>query len=118
MGYRDDFYVAENLIGHTGKVEDHPTVYFQKGEEYGHITQQHSDPDNIGWENVWKHAQYSISNRLYKGLFRAVEMEGDQVVHASRNLFVGLSDISQAQKDVLLQSISRFTEKKKFVNPT
>ena len=29
MAYRDDFYKAENIIGHTGDISKFPSIYFK-----------------------------------------------------------------------------------------
>ncbi len=79
MGYMDDFYTEANIIGHTGSLADNPTVYFadagimnpvtrvvngknQVMVKFGHITQHHDLPGNIGRETVHEAYSYSISN--------------------------------------------------------
>jgi hypothetical protein len=81
MGYRDDFYKEENILGYTGKLGSNPTVYFadaggvnpklqQVGDkqkvvvQFGHITQAHDDPTNVGRERVREAYSYSICNVL------------------------------------------------------
>ena len=55
-GYRDDFYVPDNIIGYTGELGNNPTIYFEKRENgevtFGRITQEHGDPKNKGRELV------------------------------------------------------------------
>ena len=48
MGYRDDFFIASNIVGYTGDLQDNPTVYFETDEEQAHITQAHKKADNVG----------------------------------------------------------------------
>ena len=80
MGYKDDFYVKENIIGWTGDINgDAFTVYFadcggspprtvriagvdQIVVQFGHITQKHDCPYNIGREEVGECFSYSIFN--------------------------------------------------------
>ena len=80
MGYRDDFYVKENIIGWTGDINgDAFTVYFADCDgspprtvriagvdqivvQFGHITQKHDCPYNIGREEVGECFSYSIFN--------------------------------------------------------
>ncbi len=55
-GYRDDFYVPENIIGYTGELGKSATVYFEKQEgdtiTFGRITQDHLNKENEGREMV------------------------------------------------------------------
>ena len=79
MGYRDDFYKEENILGYTGQLGSNPTVYFadaggvnpklqQVGDkqkvvvQFGHITQAHDDSTNVGRERVREAFSYSICN--------------------------------------------------------
>lgn len=113
MGYRDDFYIVGNIIGHTGKVHSDPTVYFQHGDEYGHITQNHQVKENIGREEVSQHAEYRIGNEEVNGIPMCIEREGNEKVHTSRSKFVSTANLSSLQKKVLARSIYNFTSKKK-----
>jgi len=116
MGYRDDFYVVGNIIGHTGKAHSNATVYFQHGNEYGHITQNHEIKENIGREEVNQHASYSIGNEMVDGSLASVERTGpddDDIFHTSRSNFVSLVDMSPVQRKILAQSIYNFTSQKK-----
>ena len=70
MGYRDDFYTQENIVGYTGVLDDGtkpPSVYFvqrvQNGVFYGHITQYYDDPKNVGREPVRRCSVYAITNQ-------------------------------------------------------
>ncbi len=71
MAYEDTFYVVENIIGYSGPLYDHPTVYFRdgsgvgqsrNGSRSGHITQLHEIKENIGREHVMDDAGYTIEN--------------------------------------------------------
>lgn len=79
MGYRDDFYTKENILGYTGTIGKKPTVYFADaggiapklakvdGKDkvlvsFGHITQFHDIANNIGREEVMESTSYSIYN--------------------------------------------------------
>lgn len=119
MGYRDDFYKLENIIGYTGTVENNPTVYFivmreRDGEDiyvFGRITQAHMQADNIGRERVYASAHYSGMNEEDDyGREVWVECIGERVIHTSRNPFVRIEDCSPRQKAVLARAISGFPE--------
>lgn len=76
MGYEDDFYKKENILGYTGKIKEDPTVYFASASgdtedvndrqqlltKFGHITQYHDQENNIGRELVRECYSYSICN--------------------------------------------------------
>jgi hypothetical protein len=79
MGYRDDFYIKDNILGYTGTIGKDPTVYFAdaggtaprlakvNGKDhvlvtFGHITQFHDIADNIGRGAVMESTSYSIYN--------------------------------------------------------
>lgn len=81
MGYCDDFYKKENILGYTGDLLNKPTVYFAdagvlnprtvevNGQQqvlvkFGRITQDHPHKDNIGRGKVHECYSYSISNVL------------------------------------------------------
>ncbi|MDD7805561.1 MAG: hypothetical protein PUP46_08390, partial [Endozoicomonas sp. (ex Botrylloides leachii)] len=63
-GYREDFYIKDNIIGYTGFIMDSPTVYFYNSHsyEFGHITQNHVVKKNIGKELVRRGRDYMIFN--------------------------------------------------------
>src|SRR5215207_5971944 len=69
MGYRDDFYKVENIVGITGPVNELPTVYFKDAAtgEFGHITQVHSADWNAGRTEVAKDAGWKIVNECTGG---------------------------------------------------
>lgn len=78
MAYRADFYTAENIIGYTGVLRSKPTVYFRSDNEYGHITQEHDEIDNVGREVVGTMDSgdgyiYVIRNEIIDGAETSVE---------------------------------------------
>lgn len=103
--YRDDFYKKENIIGYTGSLTNNPTVYFKDGDEFGRITQNHGNPNNIGRNKVRSYSDYRINNTGKNGA--AQEYYNGKIRHSSRNPFISVSDDS---RDELAQSIARFTE--------
>ena len=127
MGYRDDFYVAPNMYGYTGDIDDNPTVYFKTATEHGRITQDHPRRGNIGRDVVKGNEGYSIGNVTDdNGVLRSVEydeyVEYDRAtfdrMHRSRGPLVLLSDTTDDAARVILssilsQSIWRYTELKK-----
>ena len=82
MGYMDQLYRQENIIGYTGEIGSNPTVYFcatstdvngatktkKVGKNmqvlflHGPITQAHDTATNIGREQVVESWSYSIMN--------------------------------------------------------
>ncbi len=83
MGYRDDFYIKENIIGYTGSIlfALPPTIYFYDCTRkfLGHITQLHEISANIGREKVFYAEDYLIFN----------SNEGDPAMQAS--IILGIS---------------------------
>lgn len=114
MSYRSDFYIPENIIGHTGDIDLNPTVYFLTGpaqgpNEYGHITQAHDFGANVGREDVQRSAQYEIRVGAQGNL---EEWDNGVCVHPSRSAFIPIAGLSAASKYKLSLSIQRFSEKK------
>lgn len=88
--YEDDFYVSENIIGYTGDLNQKPTVYFQKGNKFGRITQDYPDDrTNEGRNLVRSYADYRIENGKGGG---AQEFYNGKVQHESRHAFVRIAD--------------------------
>jgi len=113
MGYRDDFYVVDNVVGYTGKIQESPTVYFESESEVGHITQVHDIKSNIGREAVFSREGYSATNTDEGGeKVRLLEFEGTDLVHESRNAMVSVEGMSSNDQAVLAQSIWKFQEVK------
>ncbi len=143
MGYRDDFYVKKNIIGWTGDINgDAFTVYFadsmgsppktvqvggvdQIVVEFGHITQKHDCPYNIGREEVGESFSYSIFNNgpdgamtesalgeMGVGKLKRGEKVGDkdhEDFHTSRNKF---NSVTNGTIDRLAVVIPKFTKLK------
>ena len=109
MSYRDDFYIVENIIGYTGDLTDNPTVYFENGEEYGHITQDHKKDDNIGREYVRPLEGYgAVNTDEGTDKVRLHEYLGTEIIHYSRNELVSIEGMCQGDKDILKMSIWTF----------
>lgn len=93
MGYRDDFYIAANIIGYTGRPYPNPTVYFRRQladgrYEFGHITQAHPVKENVGREEVRTEIDYTIGNEVIDNKTICVERVDGYIRHKSRNAFV------------------------------
>ena len=123
MGYCDEFYVVGNIFGYTGDLqcvfgaggvlESGPTVYFQTATEYGHITQVHRKPANVGREQVrTKLTGYVGQNELVKGETRFVQKVYQYVMHTSRSALVTVGQGETETLDLLAQAITRYTEVK------
>lgn len=118
MGYSDSFYVVDNIVGYTGKVNELPTVYFEDESAYGHITQQHKYDWNVGREALRSREGYSTANTDEgSDHVRLLELSGDKVIHESRNEMISLEGMSSGDKAILAQSIWRYTDIKSRYKP-
>ena len=113
MGYRDDFYVVDNIIGITGKVHELPSVYFQNAAgDFGHITQVHQSTYNWGRTTVRNDPGWEITNLcpLQCGCRRiaAHEINGaGRVFHKSRSIYKTVAMLSTGDMDVVAEAIHR-----------
>jgi hypothetical protein len=112
MGYRDDFYHAENMIGYSGDIQSFPTVYFQMGEKYGHITQEHGRSQNVGRGTVKRNANYSIGNEEVDGAQKLVEKVGDRIFHKSRSVLTKIERMTFDDQAIILQAIWHYPNEK------
>lgn len=116
MGYRDDFYVSDNIIGYSGMPSDNPTVYFRNGTTFGRITQAHDDATNVGRAEVRTYADYRIGNELYDGQMACVEFYSGAIQHVSRSTITFMADLrakyTDALSPLLAQAIVNFPNAK------
>ena len=127
MGYRDDFYIVGNIVAYTGDINANPTVYFEnlavRGTEFGRITQDHSDPNNIGRNKVHIKADYRLENRQLVdsvdlcGLVvthrtTGVEFYDGQDQHTSRNAAIFRVNFGARALPIQAQAIVRFPDEK------
>ena len=112
MGYRDDFYTTANMIGYSGNLNDFPTVYFQSGAEYGHITQKHPETQNVGRQAVGNDADYTIENRMVDGVIKLVESVGGRPVHVSRSTLTRIEHMGFEDQAMMAQAIWRCPNEK------
>lgn len=113
MGYRDDFYVAGNIIGYTGDLNNFPTVYFLSlaPPEFGHITQDHWLRHNVGRETVHGSTGYTYANEVGSdGSQSLVERIHGRLKHRSRNPFTTVDD---QNRGTLIQAIAAVEVQKK-----
>jgi hypothetical protein len=115
MGYRDEFYIAENIVGYTGQLGVNPTVYFETPEEVGRITQAHPNPKNVGRNTVRKMFDYTVDNILLDGFFHAQEAwetaTGKKGSHRSRNPIFN-EHVTNFERSRLALAIKRFPDLK------
>ena len=110
MGYRDDFYCVGNMIGYTGDVHDFPTVYFlikaPGGSIYGHITQKHKMPGNVGrmYVDDTPDPHYTIRNVRVGGVLKMVE-QSTGWSHPSRSSLKTFRDMSANDAVICAQAI-------------
>ncbi|GAA5165105.1 hypothetical protein [Viridibacterium curvum] len=112
MGYRDDFYMVQYIIGYTGNLNDFPTVYFIKGKEFGHITQKHDESQNVGRMEVYASDGYTIGNKM-------VEKIRGKVMHTSRSTLTKVDVFAPAEKEtvtLLAQSIYGTNRGEKYIS--
>lgn len=114
MGYRDDFYTVENIIGITGPVDALPTVYFEDPVfyEFGHITQVHMADWNQGRTRVEMDPGYKILNQCGGGCMcqrhAAHEFNGKgECIHPSRSVFIERKYLTKDEMAVVCQAIWR-----------
>lgn len=111
-GYKDDFYVQENIIGYTGKLGENPTVYFQSRNKngnitFGHITQEHDNKDNIGREIVLERGEkeykqvndwmYDMDKEKWISLSQYQKENKDKIKSVKRDKKTGVAQV--AEKD-------------------
>ena len=119
MGYRDDFYMVQNIIGYTGNINNFPTVYFQKGQEYGHITQKHDESQNVGRMEVYSSAGYWIGNEMVGAVLKLVEKVNGEIFHESRSTLTTVNIFAPANRDavaLLAQSIYNRDAGEKYIS--
>lgn len=108
--YEGELYQKKNIIGSTQQQGQQPTVYFRSNSgTFGHITQEHPQPTNVGRELAFKRQDYAITNNPNRG-GKADEMIGNRVFHPSRNPFVPAKTLQQ--KEALSPAIGTFTDLK------
>ncbi|WP_172328023.1 hypothetical protein [Mangrovicoccus sp. HB161399] len=114
MGYRDDFYIADNIVGYTGLPSASPSVYFRKGTTFGRITQVHDLRTNIGRAVVRDKADYRLENGPHRGKEVCLEFYDGAYQHPSRNPIVFLRDMRTKYHDAVLpllaQAITAFPD--------
>lgn len=108
---RGDFYIPQYIIGYTGNINNNPTVYFQHGTSYGHITQDHPIRQNIGREEVRQAQNYHIGNNVHG---RSEEWVNGYCIHESRTAFTSVAGLGVVSKFKLHLAIANHKEKKQW----
>ena len=109
--YAENLYKPENIIGYTGDINKDPTVYFQKGDHNGHITQNHKNEGNIGRDIVLSSPSFE-KDIMPSGVL--IESIKDEAVHVSRNTFVKLPSADELKKSTSIsKKISTYRKRKK-----
>ncbi|MFT3735388.1 MAG: hypothetical protein QM776_10230 [Rhodocyclaceae bacterium] len=119
MGYRDDFYMVQYIIGYTGSLQDFPTVYFIKGKEFGHITQKHNESQNVGRMEVYSSDAYTIGNEMVDGKLKLVEKIKGKVMHTSRSTLTKVDVFAPPEKEtvaILAQAIYGTNRGEKYIS--
>ena len=102
--YAKNLYQPKNIIGYTGNINKNPTVYFKNGNQYGHITQDHSIKTNIGREIGVSSSLYTAkNNKTTKKLEEAID---GRVFHKSRNPLIKTSNKNELKE--LSKAIDRY----------
>ncbi|MCK5818226.1 MAG: hypothetical protein KAH18_03025 [Psychromonas sp.] len=102
MGYRDDFYIKKNIIGHTGNIKSgSPSIYFhdRTRSAFGCVTTFHIEPRNIGRETVMEDNNYLIfnSNDFMPILYSSINL-GTPVINVPREYE---HEIQMSRRDIL-----------------
>ncbi len=128
MGYRDDFYIPDNIIGYSGSAALNPTVYFKYQCFFGRITQYYPEPDNLGRSLVRFAHDHCIVNysraitnqdilkRLHPNTIKfgnMFEFYNGAVTHCSRNAFVPIKNQNTMLRSHLSTAIHAFPTIKK-----
>ena len=92
MAYYDQLYQMQNIVGYTGDLHRHPTVYFISEELNlaGHITQAHPWPQNVGRTEPFPTDGYRMVNERKPHGTVLVEYYYNWAFHVSRNRFIAL----------------------------
>ncbi len=112
MGYRDDFYVAANIVGYSGRLESFPSVYFLTTQEYGHITQEHDYSQNVGRSKVHSARGYTIGNEMVGSVLKLVEKMNGRIFHESRTTLTTVDQNDAETMAVLGQVIWKYQDQK------
>ncbi|WP_172326700.1 hypothetical protein [Mangrovicoccus sp. HB161399] len=108
MAFHDNFYIKENIIGFTGSLNELPTVYFLTDRHFGHITQQHDEPDNVGREVIDTTNGYVYGNEEIAGVGEVLcEYKHGRLIHRSRNKLILLAHMNIDAANICAQSIWR-----------
>jgi hypothetical protein len=116
MGYRDDFYCVDNIIGYSGSLHEFPTVYFLTSKEYGHITQEHGYGQNVGRQEVGDAAGYSIGNESVNGVLKLLEKKNGRVFHESRTTLTKVTKNDADAFAVCSQAVWKYQDEKYISN--
>lgn len=94
LSHIHDLYQPENIIGYTQAASNIlPTIYYAVDNLHGHLTQEHSNPMNIGIDIPIKSNNYSFGNRKIAGRGEVL-FEGEASLgysHTSRSKFIPIS---------------------------
>ncbi len=98
QGAENRLYQPQNVIGTTSAQGQLPTVYYRtQSGTFGHITQQHNGPTNVGREPARKHAAYRYGNVNVGGRPVLEEEIPGVLFHRSRNALQPI--VTQAQQN-------------------
>jgi len=93
-------YQPQNIIGTTSAIGQQPTVYYRTmSGTFGHITQEHKIPENVGREAPGKHPLYTAANTGKGGALE--EKIGNRVIHTSRNQFKAFDPMASNAHEIL-----------------
>jgi hypothetical protein len=89
-----DLYQPENIIGYTQAASNIlPTIYYRTDDLHGSITQEHSNPMNVGVSIPIKSNNYTFGNRAVESVGEVLFEEEATLgySHMSRSKFVPIS---------------------------
>ena len=105
-------YQPQNVTGFTGRLGHDPTVYYHSGDVFGHITQAHDIPENVGREMPISDPTYTATNTGPLGELE--ERSQGRVFHTSRNPLVGATPTTTPS---LVHAHTAFPELKPLTDP-
>jgi len=89
-------FQPHNVIGATGIGGKSPSIYYQSGDTFSHVTTDHDHKNNIGRSKPRTHSDYHITNTGKDGVSQEFYKGGLQ--HTSRNPFVSVKTEQEQQR--------------------
>lgn len=89
-------FQQHNVTGATGLNGPSPSIYYQSGDTFSHVTTNHPHSNNIGRSKTRTFSDYHIGNTGSEG--QSQEFYGGGVKHTSRNPFTPVKNEQEQQR--------------------